>query len=258
MESRRQSTRKSFDRIREMNREDLDHFFESTLPSMLEEEALAVMKNHYCSAMMLAAIARETRLTSHASVRRALVSHRLTPQGQAMKFVHYLRWHELLRLSTDVMVPPPVRRAIEDQMKIRLAKVTLGEKISSAGFCSRELARALLREKDARIFAALLRNQRMPEEYLLVHIDSEAAGPEHLRMISEHPKWSCRYSIRRAIAMNPRTPRAVAASVLVHLKRTDLEELRKRPQTSRYLLACMERLGLLDEGPPSGPPGRRV
>jgi hypothetical protein len=257
MESRRRPTMKSFDRIREMNREDLGHFFETALPSLLEEEALAVMSNHYCNSVMLAAIAREARLTSHASVRRALVAHRLTPQGQAMKFVHYLRWHELLRLSTDVRVPPSVRRAIEDQMKIRLARITLGEKISSAGFCSREIVRVLLREKDSKVFAALLRNQRMSEEHLLQHIESELARPEQLRMISEHPRWSRRYAVRRAIVRNPRTPRAVAASVLVHLNRTDLEELRKRPQTSRYLLACMERLGLLEEASTPGNDGRR-
>lgn len=231
-----------------MKREELERFVDDSVDSMIEEEALAVLDNHFCTNTILARIAQSPHVTSRYSVRRALVAHRLTPQGHAMKFVHHLQWRDLLRLSTDVRVPPAIRRSIEDNMKLKLRTLTLGEKIAAAKFCSREIIAALMQEEDVRVFGALLLNSRLTEEQLLGHLISESATSEHLRTVADHPKWSLRYSIRRALAENPDTPRSVAASVLTGLRKEDIEELHRSPKTSRYLCACIERLGLLDSG----------
>ncbi len=45
-----------------------------------------------------------------------MVPHRLTPQAFAVKFVHCLYWFDLVRLSVEVTVPAPVRRAIDTQL----------------------------------------------------------------------------------------------------------------------------------------------
>ena len=248
-ESGARSRLRSFDRIRQMNRDELEEFVDSSIESMIEEEALAVLDNHFCTNTIIAKIAQSPRVTGRYPVKRALVAHRLTPQGQAMKYVHHLQWRDLLRLSTDVRVPPPIRRSIEENMKMKLAKLTLGEKIASAKFCSRDIARVLMREEDMKIFAAILQNSRLTEETLLQHVSSESSTAEQLRMVSEHPKWALRYAIRLALARNPETPRAVAASILTRLRKEDLEGLHRSPRTSRYVRACIDRLGLLSGKP---------
>lgn len=248
---KQKSRMRSFDRIRQMNREELEDFVSSSADSMIEEEALAVLDNHFCTNTIIARLAQSPRLTGRYSVKRALVAHRLTPQGHAMKFVHHLQWRDLLRLSTDVRVPPAIRRSIEESMKLKLPKLTLGEKIASAKFCSRAIMNVLMSEKDTKIFASLLLNSRLTEEQLLQHVDSETVPADHLRMVADHPKWSLRYPLVRALVRNPETPRAVAASLLTRLRKDDLEEVSRSHRTSRYLRACIERLGLLHGNSPA-------
>jgi hypothetical protein len=65
-------------------------------------------------------------------------------------------------------------------------------------------------------------------------------------MLAADPKWSYRYAIRKAIVLNPNTPRASAASQLRYLSRVDLHRIHSNPSTSVYLRRCIERLA----GPP--------
>lgn len=230
--------------IRRMNPESLADLIEE-LGALHEEEVLAVLENRFCSMRLCLRIAENQRLASFYSVRRALVAHARTPQGHALKFVHYLYWGDLLKFSTDVRVPPAIRRAIELRLKMMLRKLTLGEKISSARLCSRALIPELMRDREPRVFESLLVNPRLLETDLLILIDSRAASPVQLQAISDHPKWKFRYAIRRALAMNPQTPRAAAASQLRHLRRADLRALAEDHETSLYLRRCIERLELL-------------
>ena len=113
------------------------------LPHLVEDEALAILDNPYCSAKICSSIAQNARLTGFYSVRLPLVAHRQTPQAHAVKLVHYLYWFDLLRLSIDVQVPAPVRRAIDTQLVNRADKLSLGERISSARRCSPALIKVL-------------------------------------------------------------------------------------------------------------------
>lgn len=149
--------------LRELNAEDLERFVEEGGAALLEDEALLVLENRFCTPAIAQRIAQDSRLTSYYTVRAALVRHRATPQAHALKFVHHLFWADLLKFSTDTTIPPPVRRAIEQQMLVRLPKVTLGEKITAARVCSQGLVRALLVDPNARVFEALLVNPRLVE-----------------------------------------------------------------------------------------------
>lgn len=239
----------SLERIRSLNREELAEFLEIAGESLTEQEALAVMDNRFCNAQICLQIANSTRLTSFYSVRANLVAHRATPQGHALKFVHYLLWRDLLRFSTETRINASVRRAIDGQMLARLPKLTLGERIASARSCSRELIKKLLFDHEPRVFENLLNNPRLTEDDLVAFIDSEKATADPLAAIANHRKWSFRYPIRRSLVTNPVTPRAVAASQLRFLQRQDLQGLLRRPETSVYLRRCIERI--LEESPHS-------
>jgi hypothetical protein len=222
--------------------EELAGYIGDNLAALSEDEVLAVLENRFVTPRLLSKIAQVPRLTGFHAVRVRLVAHRQTPQAHAVKLVHYLYWFDLLRLSIDVQVPAPVRRAIDTQMVLRVDKLTLGERISSARACSPALIKILLYDPDPKVFAALLINKRLREDDLLTLISSDRARVEQLQMIASDPRWSYRYPLRKALVLNPLTPRSAAASQLRFLTRLDLRRIHANPETSTYLRRCIERM----------------
>ena len=212
------------------------------LPALFEDEALAIIDNPYVTPQILSKIAQTQRLTAFYSVRLRLVAHRQTPLAYSVKLIHYLYWFDLLPLSINVQVPAPVRRAIDTQLVLRAEKLTLGERVSSARRCSHALIKVFLFDPDPKVFESLLVNKRLREDDLLALISSGRASEEQLRMIAGDAKWSYRYEIRKALVLNPATPRSAAAAQLRHLSQKDLRRIHANPDTSVYLRKCIERL----------------
>lgn len=233
--------------LRQASATELAALLSTDLPSLTEDEALAILDNRYVTAPILGRLAQNQRMVSFYSVRLALVAHKQTPQAHAVKLVHYLYWFDLLALSLNVQVPAPVRRAIDTQLVNRANKLALGEKVTSARRCSHALIKVFLYDPSPKVFAALLTNKRLREDDLLALASSTQATSEQLRMLAEDPKWSYRYAIRVALVLNPSTPRAAAASQLRHLRRGDLARIHARPETSVYLRRCIERLSVNPE-----------
>jgi hypothetical protein len=225
-----------------LSRDDLLAFFDEHARDLIEEEALAILENRFVTPAIIQRIAQNERLTSYYSVRLRLVAHRGTPQAFAAKLVHYLYWVDLIRLSVLVTVPAPVRRAIDNQLLARVGQLSPGERITSARRCSPALIKTFLFDPDPRVFEALLVNQRLREEELLYYASSHDAQPAQLALLAADTKWSYRYAIRKALAANPRTPRAAAAAQLRHLRPSDLRKIHSHPDTPVYVRRCIERL----------------
>ena len=217
-------------------------YVQENLPRMSEEEGLAVLSNRHCTTAIVAEIASSPRLTAHDSIRIRLVEHRSTPQGQALRFINYLRWPDLLRLSVSMLVLPPVRRAIDIRLGALLPELTLGEKIAAAKRCSRDLITRLMFDPDPRVFSAVLINPRLVEDDLVRLIAFERVEVDKLIQIANDRKWSLRYAIRLALLTNEKTPRAIAARQLRYLTRRDLGQILESPSTSVYLRRCIERM----------------
>jgi hypothetical protein len=229
-------------RIKGLNRDDLSTFVTDNLAALSEEEVVASIDNPFITPKLLSKIGQTPRLTGFYAVRLKLVAHRQTPQAHAVKLVHYLYWFDLLRLSIDVQVPAPVRRAIDTALVMRVDKLTLGERVSSARACSPALIKIFLYDPDPKVFAALLINKRLREDDLVALISSDRATAEQLLMIASDPRWSFRYAVRKALVLNPVTPRSAAASQLRYLTRLDLRRIHANPGTSTYLRRCIERM----------------
>lgn len=228
--------------LQSFTRDALADFVAQNVTALTEEEVLAILENANVTPQIIGRIAQVPRLTGFHSVRFALVGHRQTPQAHAVKLVHYLYWFDLLKLSVDVKVPAPVRRAIDTQLLNRVEKLTLGERVSSARRCGPALVKAFLFDPHPRVFEALLVNKRLREDDLLALVSSDRATPEQLQMIADDAKWSYRYTIRRALVLNSTTPRSAAASQLRYLSRGDLRRIHANPKTSVYVRRCIERL----------------
>ncbi len=232
----------SLHHLKSLNRDALADFLAENLAHLVEDEALAVLENPYVTPRVCQAIAQNQRLSAFYSVRVKLVGHRQTPQAQAVRLVHYLYWPDLVRLSVDVTVSAQVRRAIDTILLTRVDKLSLGERIAAARRCSSALIKVLLFDPDPKVFASLLNNQRLREDDLLLIASSHNAAAEQLAMIAGERKWGSRYSVRKALVLNPITPRSVAASQLRFLSRRDLVGIHENPATSLYLRRCIERL----------------
>ena len=228
--------------IKSLPREELLHFVKENLLNLLEDETLAVLDNAYVTPQVCQWIAQTQRLMGFYSVRARLVAHKQTPLAHAVKLVHYLYWTDLVRLSVDVKVPAPVRRAIDTILVNKVDKLTLGERITSAKRCSHALIKELLFDPDPKVFEGLLINQRLREDDLLLVAGSDRASAEQLRLIAGDRKWAYRYAIRKALVMNPLTPRSVSAPMLRSLRVHDLRMIYTHPQTTTYIRRCIERL----------------
>jgi hypothetical protein len=234
----------SLHHLKSLSRDELADFLAENLAHLVEDEALAVLENPYVTPKVCQAIAQNHRLSAFYSVRLKLVAHRQTPQAQAVRLVHYLFWPDLVRLSVQVTVSAQVRRAIDTVLLTRVDKLALGERISAARRCSAALIKVFLFDPDPKVFAALLNNQRLREDDLLLITSSPEATAEQLSMVAADRKWGCRYTVRKALVMNPTTPRSVAASQLRFLSRRDLVSIHENPSTSTYLQRCIERIAM--------------
>src|SRR5262245_34657190 len=175
--------------IQSYSRAALADFVVAQAKTLLEEEAAAVLDNPYVTPQICQTIAQNQRLTGFYSVRLRLVAHRKTPQAHAVKLVHYLHWPDMVRLSVDVTVAPAVRRAIDTQLLLRVGKLTLGERIASAKRCSAALIKVFLFDPDPQVFSALLINQRVREEDMVLIAGSDRASAETLQLIAGDRKW---------------------------------------------------------------------
>src|SRR5438132_7599375 len=224
--------------IKSFPREELSQFVKENVRQLLEDEVLAVLDNPYVTPAICQAIAQTQRLAAFYSVRLKLVAHKNTPQAHAVKFVHYLFWSDLVRLSVDVKVPSPVRRAIDNILVNKVDKLTLGERITCAKRCSHALIKELLFDPDPKVFEALLVNQRLREDDVLLVAGSDRASAAQLQLLADDRKWSYRYAVRKALVMNPITPRSAAASLLRSLTPRDLQMIHRNPKTTVYVRRC--------------------
>lgn len=234
--------RRYADHLKSANREDLSAFVAENVTVLTEDEVLAILENPNVTTQIVGKIAQTARLTGFYSVRLRLVAHRQTPLAHAVKLVHYLYWFDLLALSIEVQVPAPVRRAIDTQLLIRVENLTIGDRVASARRCSQALITVFLYDPHPKVFEAVLVNKRLKEEDLLVLVNSDRATADQLRMLAEDTRWSYRYAIRKALVMNPMTPRAAAAAQLKYLSRGDLRRIHASPDTTVYVRRCIERL----------------
>jgi hypothetical protein len=232
--------------IKKLSRDALKLFAGENLKILGEDEAIAVIENPFVTPAILLAITQNPRLVGYYAIRVRLVAHRQTPLAQSVKLIHYLHWFDLVRLSVEMMVPAPVRRAIDTQLLLRLQKLSLGERIASARRCSHALVKVFLADSDLRVFETVLSNQRVREDDILAVIASRQTSPGQLQLIANDQKWSYRYAVRKALVLNPATPRSAAASQLRFLTPNDRRLIHSNPATSTYLRRCIERFPAKD------------
>lgn len=184
--------------------------------------ALHVLRNPHCDRQAAQLLLESSHLLRVYEVRRDVVLHRNTPEVDAVRHVPSLFWRDLARAASDVRVRPRIRRAAEQTLGQRLPGLALGEKVSLARVASGLLLNQLRWDPNRPVIEALLDNPRLTEGTLVPLVAKESTPGPLLTLIARNRKWGNRYEIKRALCRNPRTPPALALSILPTLKRIDV------------------------------------
>ncbi|HEV7671639.1 MAG TPA: hypothetical protein VGS22_24220 [Thermoanaerobaculia bacterium] len=188
-------------------------------------EAVEALRNPYLSDEGARAIAEQSNLVSAYEVRRALALSPRAPEVVALNLVVGLYWVDLLAVTLEVRVRPTVRRAAELALLTRLPRLAVGEKIALARRGGTGVIVALRSDPTPRVIAALLENPRLIEGLLAPALASDRAFPALLQAVAANPRWGARHDLRLLICRNPRTPIAVALSLLPALRKDELRGL---------------------------------
>ena len=132
------------------------------------------------------------------------------------------------RPSRRTAQPQP---AAEEEQKLRLLQkiqaLTVGEKISLALKGGREVRYILAKDSNKEVVISVIKNPKVTatEAELVAH--SRNVPDEVLRVIAKNREWMKNYGVVLALVNNPKTPPAIAMSLVPGLKKKDITTLEK-------------------------------
>ena len=214
-------------RVADMNEEQLRAWVAGG--DLAERDVLEALRNPYCTVGVAEAIADRPDLLGAHTVRELLSSFRGLAFARVMDLVATLPWTSLLTLAQNPRTPPMVGRHAEKKLVALLARMSLGEKVALARRAHRPLLRPLIEAGDCQVLAALLDNQRLSENDVLLILNIAAAPAEFYGELARHHRWGQSYAVRSALVRCARAPLPVALSALVQLRSSDLEAVASRP-----------------------------
>jgi hypothetical protein len=133
----------------------------------------------------------------------------------------------LLDASPPTVNPADLDRQLrpERPLRNRGRPLTLGERKALARRPRGDALTALLRDPHPDVVRILLDNPQLTEREAIAIAASRPAVPAALALVAEHPRWSARSIVRRALALNPHTPVHVAIRLAVTLGPADWIEI---------------------------------
>jgi hypothetical protein len=206
----------------------------------VEGNYLKLLRKADLPAEALDRVLKDRSARKYHAVRLALAAHPRTPRSEALSLVSTLFWRDLAHISADARVHPEVRRAADRDLLRRLPEMALAERVDLAKTVGRGTLVMLRHDPDPNVLAAILEN-RFATEPDVVAAAARGEAPV-LEIISAHPRWSLRPSVRSALLRNRRLPIPVALALLTRASLEDLEGLRDSPGVPDLIKACAERV----------------
>jgi hypothetical protein len=171
-----------------------------------EDQALALLRQRNLTAQMLASLARNPDALKSRKVLLALVAHPTTPLHTAIPLLRKVFTFDLLQFALTPSVTAEIKRAAEEQILLRIEKLSLGEKTTLAKRGPGRVAAALLNDPDPQVVTPALDNAQLTET-LVVQVLMKPRAPEILfALASEHRNWSQRREVQIALLRSEKTP----------------------------------------------------
>lgn len=207
-------------------------------PGTEEAHLLALLRKRDLAGSVIEAIARHERWNGRRALRAAVVNHYKTPQTLALRLLPWLYWKELLRVTSNYRLRMTVRTAAERQLRDRLSKLELGERINLARNAPPGLILVLIHDTSPRVIASLLTNPRLREVHVLALAENPATSAEVLRVLAESPRWVSREPVKLAVVKNGSTPVHAALRLISSLPSRTVASL-----VSQHQLRLVVRMG---------------
>ncbi len=129
------------------------------------------------------------------------------------------------RLFTDL---PPHKKGLsgyETEEEAPMELLSLGERRALSKRPVKEVIDRLLSDPDLMVIGNILNNPRTTEKEVLKVASKRPNSPAILKLVAGHRKWSKRYDVMKAIALNPFTPPRVSVALLEGLMTQDLRAI---------------------------------
>ena len=196
---------------------------------LTEEHALVIANRRNLSGDVLEAIAKDRRWTESYPIRMAIAKNPKTPLFISLSLARHLRLFDLADITRDHFLPLPYRKRIEAMIIERIPAMPLGIKKTLARRAAGNVLFTLMLSRDAEIVRTCLGNPHLMESHLFKYICRGDSHRETIRMIAEHPNWSCRATIRLSLVRNTLTPLSSAIRFFCRMTVQDLRELYRDP-----------------------------
>ena len=211
-------------------------------PNLIPDQVVLIFENKFVTAQIVKSICEEPKWVGKYKVKVAIINSPLTPKVVALTLVKFLFWKDLVKVSKNPRLIPPVRLMADVVLKDRLPEITVGERVALARIASRTIIRSLVHDKNEMVFRALLENPLLTEEDIINIAASQNADPNILSILSTHKKWSFRYPIKLALLRNRKTPTAVITGLLSGLLEKDLKGVLDMKHMPAFVKMCAERV----------------
>jgi len=134
---------------------------------------------------------------------------------------------------------PPVEAGKRLTVSQRVTKMSISEKIKLATLGNREARGLLMRDNNKLVAVAVIRSPRITDGEVLAMANNRAIIDEVLRIIYSNREWIKNYSVKLALAKNPKTPLAISMRFLSTLQESDVRALarNKNVQAGIQLMA---------------------
>jgi len=218
-------------------------------PSLHPDLLLIILKNRSVTTSLIQRISRHASWLKPYDVKSAIVQHPKTPRPIAMNLVQFLWWRDLARIADHAVLAPPLRRAAERLLSIRLQELALGERISLARIASRGVITMLRRQDHPMVIRALLKNPRLLEEDALAIAGTNGTPGPVLQALAEDARFSTRPAVQKAVVQNHATPPSTALRIVQGLSTRTLKELAHAPNVPQLVKVAALRLIETRKGP---------
>jgi hypothetical protein len=147
------------------------------------------------------------------------------PRALGLRLVGALHWRELADVAATMRVSGAVRLRAEALLRDQLPEMRFGDRITLARIATPALVGLLLADSEPRVVLSALENARLREEDLVTALRRDDVRRSLLEGVSVSPRWSGCYSLRLSLALQPRTPLAIALQQISALVPRDLRRV---------------------------------
>jgi hypothetical protein len=197
---------------------------------LTEDMALFIIKSRKTPPEALGHLSNDVRFRDSYKCKLALAKNPRTPQRVAVSVLKHIKIFDLADITRDRRVPVMLRQKVELMLTERIPALPAGIKAALSRRASNSVVVRIMDKGDRKVIATCLESPLLTEEQLYRLVLREATKPLIIHVISEHPRWSLRYSLQYALIRNFHTPMRSVALFIENMKTTDLRALYDDPK----------------------------